>query len=299
MRHSIGLAALVVAAVMWQPAMAADEKIDVGVKAAAKPAAAETDRPFALPAGIAAKDLKEAGDIRNAFGAVTEEAFDTDDAFDNIVNRLVDADRNRIAKWRETKPNFAPLHARTAELNRLWKAKYGKEFDVDEKVIFGEGGHVAMLTGEVADPTQLVGKWPVAPVGPEAMTAAGKEPAKAAPADTAQQTRDAGKVGGGDVNLEKGRNVAIARFPASHGMPAIDSSLIHELPDIWRFDIPDNIDGQKLHDNLLAHLNQLGDGSHWPADIKEAYRIVGHHVLMALYDVQMPQKAVDVKKASD
>lgn len=265
--------------------------------AAAKPAAGEAAKPLALPPGVEQKDLEEAGDIRNAFEAVTEAALDDDDAFDNIVNRLVDADRDRVAKFKEQdpKPDFKPLHDRIATLNRHWKNKYGKEFDLDEKVVFGEAGYVAIAQGEIADPAQLVGKWPVAPLAAgEARLAAEKEPGKqdkeGAPADTAQQVREAGKAAGGDVNLNKGRDVAVARFPAGHAMPALDLSLIHENPDVWRFDIPDNIDGRKLHDNLVKHLNLLGDGSNWPDDPKDAYRMVAHHVLLALYDVDLPRQ---------
>ena len=244
---------------------------------AAKAAAAQ---PPALPAGIQAKDLNEAGDVRNAFEAVTEAAFDTD-AFDDIVNRLVDADRDRIGK---SDVDAKALQARIETLQKQWKAKYGKEFDLNEEVVFGTGGFVAIAQGEIADPAQLVGKWPVAPLAGEARQAAGRQTIIGAAADTAQQVSDAGKVAGGDANLDKGRNVAVARIPAGHGMPEVTASLIHELPDIWRFDIPDTVDGRKLHDNLAKHLNALGDGSNWPADVNDAYRMVAHHVLLAIYD---------------
>ncbi|QOV90456.1 hypothetical protein [Humisphaera borealis] len=235
-------------------------------------------KAFALPAGVTPKDLKEEGDVRNAFEAVTEASM-SKDIFDNIVNRLVDADRDRISKYKDTKPDWKPLTDRVATLERSWKEKYGKSFDLDEKVVFGTNNYVVVAQGEISDPKALIGNWPVQPnVG--AVMAAAKKPA----VNAAEQATETNKAAGGDTNLDKGRNVAVARYPAGHGLPAVDASLIHELPDIWRFDLPDNIDGQKLTANLIAHLNQVGTQG-WPDDINEAYRIVAHRVLLAMYDV--------------
>jgi len=249
----------------------------VGDKVAGNENAAQ---PLALPAGIAAKDLNEQGDVRNAFEAVTEGAM-SKDAFDNIVNRLVDADRDRITKYKETDVDWKPLTGRIDALQKSWKDKYGKDFDMDEKVVFGEAGYIAIAQGEISDPKALIGNWPVKPNASAAMLASGKKPA----VNTGEQAVETEKAAGGDTNLDKGRNVAVARFPAGHGLPAVDASLIHEAPDIWRFDLPDNMDGQKLMSNLIAHLNQVGTKG-WPNDEKEAYRIVAHRVLLAMYDVQ-------------
>ena len=240
-------------------------------------------KPLALPQGAAAKELKEQGDVRNAFKAVTEVAW-SNDAFDNVVNRLVDADRDRVNKFKDTKPDLKPLRDRVASFSSQFQQKYGKGVKLDEKFVFGDKGWVAIQQGEVADAAAIIGHWPVSPTAATAaQTAAGKTGAAAA--DTAQQSRDAGKTSGGATNLEKGRNIAVARYPASHGMPALDLSLIHENPDIWRFDIPDNIDGKKLFENLVHHLDAMGDPKTWPDNPNDAYRMVGHHILMAIYDV--------------
>ena len=98
---------------------------------------------------------------------------------------------------------------------------------------------------------------------------------------------------GGDVNLEKGRKVAVADIPAALGLPEVRASLIHEKTGKWRFDIPNNVTGQMLHDNLMKHLNAIADHpEQWPADQDAAYGMVGHHVLMALYSVDMPMKSI-------
>src|SRR5438067_312368 len=81
-------------------------------------------KPLALPPGAAAKELKEQGDIRNAFKAVTEAAW-SNDAFDNVVNRLVDADRDRIKKFKDTKPDMKALRDRVANFSSQFQQKYG------------------------------------------------------------------------------------------------------------------------------------------------------------------------------
>jgi len=269
-------------------AMAADKVVEKTTERTYKPgdaANAADQKPLALPQGTAAKELKEQGDVRNAFKGVTEAAW-SNDIFDNVVNRLVDADRDRINKFKDTKPDMKALTDRVANFSSQFQQKYGKGVKLDEKVVFGANGWVAIQQGEVVDPAAIVGHWPVTPMSSSAaQTAAGKTGA-AAPADTAQQTRDAGKANGGATNLEKGRGIAVARYPASHGMPALDTSLIHEKPDNWRFDIPDNIDGKKLYESLIHHLDSMRDPKDWPNDPNEAYRLVGHHMLMAIYDVQ-------------
>ena len=89
-------------------------------------------KPLALPQGAAAKELKEQGDVRNAFKAITEVAW-SNDAFDNLVNRLVDADRDRINKFKDTKPDLKPLRDRVASFSSQFQQKYGKGVKPYEK----------------------------------------------------------------------------------------------------------------------------------------------------------------------
>ncbi len=277
-RHLISSAAISAAALIFVPSV-------IAADAPAKTAAGQPmAHPLGLPAGVQVKNLSDADGIHAAFTAVTDAAVNKD-IYEDVVDRLVDADRTRIGK--STKKDFKDLQARVLMLQKQWKDKYGNDFKVDAKPVFAANGFIAIAQGVITDPAQLIGKWPLAPVASaQAQTAGARQPAeKSAPADTAQQTRDAGKYFGGDVNLNKGRDVAVAMFPAGDGMPELTLSLIHELPDKWRFDIPDNVDGKMLHANLLNQLDMLGDGSKWPADENTAYRIVARRVLMAIYNV--------------
>jgi hypothetical protein len=75
-------------------------------------------------------------------------------------------------------------------------------------------------------------------------------------------------------------------------MPELKVPLIHELPDMWKIDVPDSVTGPMLYDNVLKHLtmaNEMKDK--WPADENDAYRAISHHVLMAIMNVDHDAKA--------
>jgi len=243
-----------------------------------------------LPAGIQKATKDDSEDIRSALADTTEAAVGK--SFHSIRNKLVDADRNRL---KDLNDNDAAFAGRIEQIRKDWKAKYNQDFDVPHKLAFGQDfkGFV-IVQGEIVNP-QLLSNWPVQnkagaslKVGDDKAGAEVKIGAGAAPA-TADGRRDETNKDGnkpGDRNLEKGRNVAIVTFPASHGLPEVTASLIHELPDQWRFDIPDNVDSMKFYQNLLAHMTEFGEmKDKWPADVNEAYRLAAHHVLEALYDM--------------
>jgi len=98
------------------------------------------------------------------------------------------------------------------------------------------------------------------------------------------RARDA-VTGNADSNREKGRNMATVMIPASHGLPAINVPLIHELPDAWRIDVPDTLDAATFRANLQKHLTKAHQmKAQWPADANEAYLAVSHHVLLAIFE---------------
>jgi hypothetical protein len=105
---------------------------------------------------------------------------------------------------------------------------------------------------------------------------------------------------GGDRNLDQGRNVAYVTVAASHILPELKVPLIHELPDMWKIDVPDSVTGQKLYDNLLKHLTMADEQKdQWPSDVNDAYRMVSHHVLMAILDVDENAHAAGAQIGGD
>jgi hypothetical protein len=180
--------------------------------------------------------------------------------------------------------NNKRLNDRAADLTNTFKSKYNHDFDMDYTKVFTPD-FITIMTGQVADPMALVGKWPV-DAGPSLNAGANGK----VTASDAQIARD--KAFGGKVNLEKGRDVAIAHLKTSHGMPGLTASLIHETASGWKFDVPNNLTAQKLYDNLVANLSMISSHKEsLPGDINDGYREVTHAVVAALYDVDLSKGA--------
>ena len=246
-----------------------------------------------FPAGIKADDDPEEDrpELFNTIDGITEAAL-AKDGFDDLVERLVDQDRNRIGENNFAGQKFDDLNAKVDALRSAWKTKYGGNFEVEGQQAFAK---LTTLVGRIDDPKAVASAWPVPAVSPDASSPA----ADAVPAGAKETT------GNEDPNLnsnvEKGRGVAIATLPASHGLPALNVSLINELQG-WRIDVPNTLSGQQLHDSLLKHLDHLSDvQAQWPADKNEASRMVAHHVLLAAYgvDVEPGQQQEGSTKSSE
>lgn len=213
-----------------------------------------------LPQGVTPKQLNDQQDVRAVIAAATNAGM-TKGGFDDMIERLSSADRKRIGDF--AKQDFTELDGRIEQISKNWQQKYGQTFDLNNDKLFE--GFVTVYEGEITEAAAARTHWPV-PVRVSRDVAANTE-----------TTVD---------YLENGRNVAIVTVPTSHKMPALTISMIHEPVDDWRIDIPDNITGQQIHDNVKTALTKLGDNvAAWPADVNEAYRAVGHKLLMAMYDV--------------
>jgi hypothetical protein len=201
----------------------------------------------------------DAEGIRDVLAQVTEAAL-TEKGLDDLTERLVDADRNRIGS---SIGDESPEHTALVKQFRAdWKAKYGQDFDIKDEEAVYPSAMFTIAQGEVGD---------AAPSASEVAT--GQRP------------------GDLDANREKGRNMASVTIKESHGMPSLTVPLIHELPDNWRIDVPDTIDAAKLRSNVLAHLQAAhAMKDQWPDNVQDAYAAVSHHVLMAILDKPVEQK---------
>jgi len=235
-----------------------------------------------LPAGVDKAKHDDSKDIRHTLARVTNDAL-TKDNLQSLVSEFVDADRNRIGKF--FKDNKDPqLAGRIDQFIKDWNAKYNQKFDLPYLVAFENFQGFTIAQGEISNPA-LLSNWPVD--NPKA-TAGGQS--KDAKAEGRLDTNNRPGNRPGDRNLEKGRNVAVVYFPPSHHAPELNVSLIHELPDHWRVDVPDNIDGQMIYNQLLNHFTRMDEHKdQWPSDVNDAYRMVCHHVFMAIYNIDMPE----------
>jgi len=240
------------------------------------------DRPL-LGEGIAVKNLNADKAIEKAFKGVTEAAMNKT-GFDNLVSYMVDQDRDRINKSLSSGTLNNINGSKNQRLTDLiasieggWKAKYNAKFDLDIGKVF-TNDYIHIQTGEVTDPQLLVGKWPI-------QTSLGTGNAGKMTQADADQAR---KMFGGDVNLEKGRNIAVAQFQTNQFFSGLNASMIHEAGG-WKFDVPNTLTAQKLYDNLVNNLSAIDRArDQWPSDANEAYRRFTQAVVAAMYDAPYP-----------
>jgi hypothetical protein len=241
------------------------------------------ERDLSLPVGITARDLNADKSIEKLFRSATNDSMNKT-GFDNIVASLVDQDRDRLKASLSggTLGNIdgnknKQLTDLIADIEGSWKSKYNQNFDADYTKVFTANA-LHIQTGEVADPQLLIGKWPVDPRTPG--SAAGK--VTQSDIDQAQN-----RLMGGNVNLEKGRNVAIAHLMGSTRLNGANASLVHEAGG-WKFDVPNTLTAQRLYNNLVSNLAYLDQRKNeWPADVNEGYRDFARAVTASLYDIPL------------
>jgi len=238
-----------------------------------------------------AHDVKtnwENGRAYTLLGQVTNASL-TKGGFNDLIERFNDADRNRLGSWAHDKNNkekLDVLDGRIAQFQKDWKAKYNQEFKIrKDDVVFGNP-MFTVAQGEIGRDAQLAGE---RVPSPQNVTK-----------DNINQPKDATGNTAADRNLEKGRNIAYVTVAASHGLPELKVPLIHELPDMWKIDVPDSVTGQKLYDNVLKHLTMANEQKdQWPSDVNDAYRQISHHVLMAVLDVDEKTPAAGAQIGGD
>ncbi|HWE00815.1 MAG TPA: hypothetical protein VG326_00295, partial [Tepidisphaeraceae bacterium] len=177
---------------------------------------------------------------------------------------------------REFKGDQAKLDGIIDQLQRQWKTKYNQDFSISDKnLIFDQ--RYSMVQGEVTDPAVAMNNWPVPAMAGEAVTVGSHSNAK-------NENKEAKA-----ADLTKGREVAIIRFPASDGLPEMNVSMIRYMLGFWHADIPNERTGEEIYNDLSAHLTYMRDHeAQWPATVGEAYRMVAHHAVAALYGAQVP-----------
>lgn len=250
----------------------------------------------ALPPGIAPKELGNDIALRELLAKTTKAAF-TKGGFDKLVGHFNDQDRDRIGEVKIDDERMAKLDGRIEQIRQAWQSRYGEEFTihVGSGDDLGALGGITLLRGEIQDPALVIQNWPV---NAREFASAALDRAAGAVADVGDapvaapgMLDEAKKPGGGDVNLDKGREVAIAFLPAvgTHHKP-VTVSIIGEV-QAWKIDVPNSVDANKLYDNLLNHLTAFGEKeAQWPADKFEAQRKATQCVMMALYDIPMAEK---------
>jgi len=238
----------------------------------------------------------DADDIRKSVAVATEDCV-TKNKFDNLMHRFVDADYDRLKKFKPA-DNYSALNAKIDQFQNDWKAKYNQDFGFERHRgdVYNDG-FARITQGEIGEARTASGKVPSA----EPQNVKGGTPEDLKKSGVNQPDANSSKTFGGETNREPGRNIAtftiegamsMANNPPADARQAMDKlhaafaiPLIHELPDSWKIDLPDNIDGQKLYDNVVKHLSMFDDDkANWPSDVNEAYRQCTRHMMMAVMD---------------
>jgi len=233
-----------------------------------------TEKPKEETGGITGKlgglgaELSTVSNIRDTLANATEAAL-TKGGFDDLVERFVDADRNRIGKDGFSEKDMPEIDDMVKRIQADWKAKYNQDFKIKDQAAVYSDQFAMIETGEFGSNAKLAAD----------QTKNSGEP-------TAKSDDNANGNDKKDQNLEKDRNIATVTIPASHDMPELKVPLIQEAPlGKWKINVPDSVDGPKLKANLQKHLSMVADmKDKWPADVNEAYRAVSHHILMAVLD---------------
>jgi len=267
-----------------------------------KDAASDVRAKTAETVGIGSADQasqeqsKHSEAIHDVMAQVAEAAM-TKDGLDDIAERLVDADRNRLGQGQDALKSDDALNGKIQELSDAWKAKYSNEFDIKDEdktynlafatIAEGEQGARtasdkisgdASKTGDAASASGKVGG-----VGADATVNTDTGTAKVNVDNNTGVDKPNSPAADANRN-DAGRNMATVRIAASHGLPALDVPFIHEAGG-WKIDIPDSVDANKFKSNISAALMDINSKqAQWPADADEAYRHVTHRVLTALFD---------------
>lgn len=209
-------------------------------------------RGTAAPNGTAA--APDAEGIRDVLAQVSEAAL-TKGALKDMVERFVDADRNRLGQGQELKADHPDLDGRIDQFRKDWKAKYNQDFNIKNEEAAFPNSTFSITQGEI---------------GRNAATGTTGADSPASPA--------------ADTNRnDPGRNVATIRV-AGQGGQSLTVPMIHEAPDRWKIDVPDTLTADKLRQNVLDHLTAADQPDQWPSDVNQAYAQVSQHVLMAVMD---------------
>jgi hypothetical protein len=168
----------------------------------------------------------------------------------------------------------AEFDSRVAQFRRDWKEKYHSDFklqgNVDQvftgafaQINTSDLGDAARTAGAKIEPTEGVEKTATTRIPPDRGYANAKKPDDKTRIDSR----------------------AVVLIEASHGAPMATLAMVKSQDGQWKLDTPQGVDEQRLRASLARHLDMIEkDKANWPSDQNEAYRLVAHHVFLAIDD---------------
>ena len=265
-----------------------------------------------LPAGVVGQrddaEAKDNSDVQDVLADALNAGAKTG-GFNDLVERLVDQDRNRFGAWMGGPVNtrsFEEFDNAAKRFADAFEAKYGTELEIDEELF----ASVIVVRGEITDAEQVAANWPVkaiaagsdSPTSPDEPRLAGDAQRDAhrdaqhdaKPHEGGEASKDAGQGAktNEDGNIENGRQVAIAAVPGAEGKPTLNVSLLNEFPGTWKIDVPNDVEAEQVYTKLTQRLEKLsGQSDQWPAEADDARKLVAYEILASLYNVDADAKA--------
>jgi hypothetical protein len=205
-----------------------------------------------------AQDANLAADkkIDKLFCGLTNDALTSND-MSKLVSYFDSASQKRISQSSTFSEGYgAKLDAQIQQISRDWKQKYGHDFDVKSHDTFGS----SFASIEQGNP---------------------KTDARLASSVMKAENETAQSFSGDEA-------IALADIKGGHSMAALEVPFVCEKSGGWRIAVPNSLTADRLRQNLLDELTAVNQHSaQLPANETDAYRHVGHRVLMAILDNPM------------
>jgi hypothetical protein len=268
-QFSLVLAAMLASGgLMWNSISAQQAHAEYSVEATTQPTTAPTTKPLAADSG-------DAKNIRMALGKTVDNAL-LPHGSSNLANTFIEPDSKRIISQ---VVNYNDVDDQVRHFRTNWHKKYHTDFTVGphDKIVFNDQaapaypGWIPVLEPQMASAEMTAGNETATPAThPYYYDEKTKNPAI--------------------KKTASGLDAATVILSPWMGLPEFPVHLMPEgnIATIWRMDIPDHIDNQRLHDNLLHALQALNSSvDQWPENKDDAYRFVSQRTLAAVNDVPL------------
>jgi hypothetical protein len=191
---------------------------------------------------------------------------------DHFTSLLDQSTRHRIHSSGTFSENYGkPLDAQIAQINTLWKQKYGHAFSTRAAERDFGTSFAALEIGTAGKDAKLAA---------EVMSAAGHS---AAPAHSKANLWNASFRMNGD------ESIALANIKKAGGIADLHVPLACKSGGWWRVIASSSLTAEKLRTNLQAELADMtAPHAQWPASETDAVRQVTHRVMMAVMDKTAP-----------
>ena len=235
-------------------------------------------------------------DLRFYMGKATNEAIASSRPITRLVDSMTKSDRERLEP--QVQKDYPDLGKTLADFRQAWKDKYTDDFDLSRSMMEVAFADSRFIQGELSDQaimaSQRLGPMPTDEPRTQIQDTGDKV------SDMTPKSREA-QPQKNDIN--KSATVLLPAMREQQLTPVtLRFSDEGKILSDWRLNVPATLTAQKLHDNLNARLTAiLADKDKWPAESRDAYHIVSHHVMAALADQPyqpMTPKAADQRDSS-